>query len=27
LPSGTYFYIITVDGIAKENVGYITLWR
>jgi gliding motility-associated-like protein len=27
LPSGTYFYIITVDGISKENVGYITLWR
>ena len=27
MPSGTYFYIITVDGIAKENVGYITLWR
>jgi gliding motility-associated-like protein len=27
LPAGTYFYIITVDGISKENVGYITLWR
>ena len=27
LPAGTYYYIITVDGMSKENVGFITLWR
>ena len=27
LPAGTYYYIITVNGVSKENVGFITLWR
>jgi gliding motility-associated-like protein len=27
LPAGTYYYIITVEGVSKENVGFITLWR
>jgi gliding motility-associated-like protein len=27
LPSGTYYYILSAEGLIEEKVGYITLWR